>query len=661
MATARVARFSKAPVMLPGPVFNLELRRLSRRKRYYALLTLYGLVLLYAVWSNNPQSMFVVPAGPAGGLSADQWQYAGKSVFEAYAISQMAMVVLLTPAMVAGVIAVERERKTMSGLLVSGLTSGEIVLGKLCSRLFHLGCFVALGMPILVLVERFGGVGVKGVLFTFLATATTAFFLGAASILVSTQARRARDAIVCMYLLVFLWHIIPAFVLIMTSSNLFAPLRMAVQWLASTCPLLVMIGGVRGVRFWEPSNLDDLVWMIAYQLALGVVMTTVAVRRLRPAFLKDESKQQSVRAGERDLAAPENNASQSTPRKPEPPQGRSWLNANSADDASPAVELAPPEPGQTEPQPAPIWRRPGCGNDAMIWKEVWTKPKSRMTRVLRGLVLATMLTLAAVFCFGQGLESVQELFENGYSAEYEDLYHRLELNVRLRYLVTLTAGFMLLWVSIVAACSLAGERDRDTWVSLLSTPLTGFEIIRGKAIGAFWSARWLLAVWLALVMMGVLVGAVHPLGALAVTLATATYLAFGCVLGMVYSLRARTSSRAVVSTLLTLVILSGAYLLVFMPWNLRSELTLVGVTPFVEEVVLMSYLDVKWLLDFESPEQRMLNIGLTCALSVALYAGSAFVLALWALKSFDRVIDRPGSTTAAGRRPPFARRQERFP
>ena len=253
-----------------------------------------------------------------------------------------------------------------------------------------------------------------------------------------------------------------------------------------------------------------------------------------------------------------------------------------------------------------------------------------------------MLTLAAVFCFSQGLESVQELFENGYSAEYEDLYHRLELNVRLRYLVTLTAGFMLLWVSIVAACSLAGERDRDTWVSLVSTPLTGFEIIRGKVIGAFWSVRALLALWLALVILGLFVGAVHPLGALAVTLATATYLAFGCVLGMVYSLRARTSSRAVVSTLFTLIILSGAYLLVFMPWNVRSELTFVGVTPFVEEVALMSYLDVKWLLDFESPEQRMLNIGLTCVLSVALYAGGAFVLALWTLKSFDRVIDRPG-------------------
>ena len=270
--------------MLPGPVFNLELRRLSRRKRYYALLTLYGLVLLYVVWSNNPQAMFVVPAGPAGGLSVDQWHYAGKSLFEAYAIWQMVMVVLLTPAMVAGVIAEERERKTMPSLLVSRLTSGEIVLGKLCARLFHLGCFVALGMPILVLVERFGGVGLKGVLITFAATATTAFFLGAASILVSTQSRRPRDAIVCVYLLVFVWHIGPALVLVMLSSNLFAPLRMAAEWVASTCPLLVMLGRVRGTRFWESPNLDDLFWMMAFQVALGVVMTTVAVRRLRPRF-----------------------------------------------------------------------------------------------------------------------------------------------------------------------------------------------------------------------------------------------------------------------------------------------------------------------------------------------------------------------------------------
>jgi hypothetical protein len=115
----------------------------------------------------------------------------------------------------------------MPSLLASRLTSGEIVLGKLCARLLHLGFFVALGMPVLVLVERFGGVGLNGVPITFAATATTAFFVGAASILVSTQARGARDAIFCAYLPVFVWHVGPVVVKLMLSDT-------AAGWLAST-------------------------------------------------------------------------------------------------------------------------------------------------------------------------------------------------------------------------------------------------------------------------------------------------------------------------------------------------------------------------------------------------------------------------------------------
>jgi ABC-type transport system involved in multi-copper enzyme maturation permease subunit len=635
--------------MLPGPVFYLELRRLSRRKRYYALLTLYGLLLLYVVWSSNPQSGFVVNRAPAGGLTIDQWHYAGKSLFQDYALWQTAMVVLLTPAMVAGVIAEERERKTMASLLVSRLTSAEIVLGKLCARLLHLACFVALGLPVLVLVEHFGGVGLKGALIYFAATATTAFFVGAVSILFSTQARRSRDAVVCVYLLDFVWVIVPALMLFLFSSDPNAPLRMAFGWVGSTCPFFVMFETTRGTRFWESPNVDNSIRMMAIQLALGVVMTTVAVRRLRPAFRKD--KPMLTNAGARDEPRAKGTVSPSTPSETEPQPDRSWLRATCDDEAAPAVEVAPTESrqAQQERQPRRVRLRPKCGDDAMLWKEVWATSASLMTRVIRGLVLATMLTVAAVFCFSDALASAQEVLEHGYDAEFETSYHRLDLSVTLRHLVTITAGLMLLWVSIVAASSLAGERDKHTWVSLVSTPLSGFEIIRGKVIGAFWSVRALVALWLSLVMMGLFVGAVHPLGVLAVTLATAIYLVFGCVLGMAYSLRARSASRAVVSTLITLIILNGAYLVVFVPLNVRSALTAVGVTPFVEQSVLMNYLNVKWLLDFESPDQSMLEIGLTCALSVALYACATFALALWTLKSFDRVIDRPRSMRALAR------------
>jgi ABC-type transport system involved in multi-copper enzyme maturation permease subunit len=558
----------------------------------------------------------------------------------------MIMVVLLTPGMVAGVIAEERERKTMPSLLATRLTSGEIVIGKLCARLLHLACFIALGLPILVLVQHFGGVGLKGVLITFAATATTAFFLGAASILVSTFARRPRDAVVSSYMLDVVWNIGTAAVLVFFSTGL---LHMLVGWIAMTCPLVVMFGHVRGTRFWESPNLDDIVRMIVLQVALGAVMTTLAVRRLRPALRNDDSSHPVNQVGQPKVLTPESKLSQQAPNQTEPQPVRSSLQVKTENDVTPAGEPAPPELTQAEPPTIRFRPRPPCGDDAMLWKEIRATPFSLFTRVVCGLVLATMFILAAMFCFGRALASAEELFENGYSAEYEDLYHRLELSVALRYLVTMTAGLMLLWVSIVAACSLAGERDKNTWSSLISTPLSGFEIMRSKILGACWSARALLALWVTLVMIGLVVGSVHPLGGLAVTLATVTYLAFGCVLGMFYSLRAPTSSHAVVWTLATLIVLNGAYLLLFWPLNIRSELTLMGVTPFVEEVALLNYLDVKWLIDFESPDKRMLAIALTCVLSVALYGSATIVLALWTLKAFDHVIDRPVNRDASAR------------
>ena len=53
-------------------------------------------------------------------------------------------VLLLTPTLVAGVIADERQRKTLHYLLASRLSSGEIILGKLAARLLHVGVFLGL-------------------------------------------------------------------------------------------------------------------------------------------------------------------------------------------------------------------------------------------------------------------------------------------------------------------------------------------------------------------------------------------------------------------------------------------------------------------------------------------------------------------------------------
>ena len=61
-----------------------------------------------------------------------------ETFFGTFMIVQLILIVLLTPAYVAGAIAEEKDRKTMEFLLATDLRNREIVLSKLLSRLANL-------------------------------------------------------------------------------------------------------------------------------------------------------------------------------------------------------------------------------------------------------------------------------------------------------------------------------------------------------------------------------------------------------------------------------------------------------------------------------------------------------------------------------------------
>ena len=98
-----------------------------------------------------------------------------------FLLAQLAVLVLLTPAYAAGGIAEEKEKKTFVFLLVSDLTSREILFGKFLGRLtFLLGVLLA-GLPILALTQFFGGMSLKFLLMSYLITAATVTMLAAVS------------------------------------------------------------------------------------------------------------------------------------------------------------------------------------------------------------------------------------------------------------------------------------------------------------------------------------------------------------------------------------------------------------------------------------------------------------------------------------------------
>ena len=134
---------------------------------------------------------------------------------------------------------------------------------------------------------------------------------------------------------------------------------------------------------------------------------------------------------------------------------------------------------------------------------------------------------------------------------------RMVVSDALRGSSTPLAVLGMLGVAASAAVSLTGEREQDTWISLATTLLTPAEIIRAKQFGAVWSAR---RVGLALLVMwavGLLLGAIHPLGVLAADLYVGLVAWLIAATGVLVSIFAGNSTRALVTTFIVLLIYSA--------------------------------------------------------------------------------------------------------
>ncbi len=188
-----------------GPVMRYELITTSRRRRYYFLRVIYGLVLLiqlsllFRVWEETH---------PTGGTLTQIQEFA-ENAFIQFAGAQGLCLMLLVPALVAGVISDEYQRKTLHYLLASRLSSAEIVLGKLGARIVHAVVFVAVGLPVVALLMLYGGLDPVNIFYVYMGTATLVLFTSGFSVLTSTLARRPRDAILLTYGLGALWLLAP--------------------------------------------------------------------------------------------------------------------------------------------------------------------------------------------------------------------------------------------------------------------------------------------------------------------------------------------------------------------------------------------------------------------------------------------------------------------
>jgi ABC-type transport system involved in multi-copper enzyme maturation permease subunit len=589
-----VAPGSEHQSMLPGPVFNVELLTTARRARYFVLRLLYGLLLLGLITITFLESPSYSRWGLTGGqASIQEMASLAEGFFIAFASTQAAMVLLLTPALVAGTIVDEKQRKTLHYLLASPLTSAEIVLGKLCARLLHLGVFLGVGLPILSLMTLFGGIDPWIIAAVYAATLSVAFFLAGVAIYVSTIARKVREAVALVYLIELAWLSLPPLIDQLVSNfwpALYPWVAMVNNWLLYSTPIgIAIVAGRAGMKF----SAGWFFWMIGLQLGMGLAFAGLAVLRLRRIFrTHDEASGSRARSRSR------------------------WKSFR--------LRLLP---------------RRACGTDAMLWKELHVSRTSGRVKLLALILALAFGGLLLWSLIDPVSRASNELGLYGYSFTTVSEYSaRYSLNWTLRFWGTAIYVLLVLGVAANAATCVSSEREADTWTSLTSTPLPGTEILRAKMLGAVWSMRWLWSVLILLWIFGLSLGAVHPAGFLFCALELVVFVAFAAAFGTFLSLRSKTSLRAQVATIGALVVLNGGYLLCCIPAEPDSPLVAAGCTPFIMAVSLISFGEVSGLGATPAVEGK---IALTCLVGTLIYALGAFGLAVTACEGFDRAIDRP--------------------
>lgn len=120
-------------------------------------------------------------------------------VYAFVAETEFALLLLFIPAMTAGSISGERERRTLDLVLTTRLSAAEIVFGKLASGLSTVFLLVVSSFPILSLVFIYGGVTMADVGLLLLCYAIASVLAGSIGMFCSAAARRSTAATIAAY------------------------------------------------------------------------------------------------------------------------------------------------------------------------------------------------------------------------------------------------------------------------------------------------------------------------------------------------------------------------------------------------------------------------------------------------------------------------------
>jgi len=176
---------------LTSPILHYELERAAKAKRWFILRFGYIAVLLgVQLVGLFLAEMQVSPTTPADAV----YPQLGRMLFHVFTIAMGAAVAIVTPAFAGGLIAIEKERKTLGLLFVTALTDREIIQHKVLSQAIILASTLLAPVPILFVCLVFGGVDWLEMVCRFCLIISTFFFCCGVGIFASAISPDTRAA-----------------------------------------------------------------------------------------------------------------------------------------------------------------------------------------------------------------------------------------------------------------------------------------------------------------------------------------------------------------------------------------------------------------------------------------------------------------------------------
>jgi ABC-type transport system involved in multi-copper enzyme maturation permease subunit len=490
-----------------GPIFAKELRTTARRKRTYWLRLLYLAALFLFMLMVYTSTAYQQSASLSVAERAQQEAELGYEFFMVFSMFSVCALLVICPVLTATAISAERLNRTLPVLLMTPITNWQIVAGKLLSRLLAALTLIGLSLPVLAVVRLLGGVEMQTMLYVLGVCVVASLTAAAIGLFYSTFMNRAYAVILLSYVtMMTIYGLIPFIIAMLFAGNRRPPngffeFFTATNPIAMVAMMVIPAGPLRGAT-------PIACILVQLTMAALLVLWSGAVLRRRAR------KEGEAAAGDGPAVAVV---------APLPPPVISIAND----------EVAPPPPNPQAPLPtvaAAASRE--VSDNPVLWREVRQPLMKKRWQARIGTIACISLLLLTYIACTAGFRN--ELPRGDTQIGYAIIF----------------CGLLCLLTCVMAATTIASEKESDTWTLLLATPIGARAIVLGKLMGIVRRLMWPYALAAGHFLLFALCG-VLPISAL--ILIVWVIVAFNAVWvasGLLFSLWFRKVTFAVILNLL---------------------------------------------------------------------------------------------------------------